>query len=438
MESIEFYDITETKLKRIAWLSSRDSSKEFHQLMHLFNEESLKVCFRELQGNKAIGTDGISKSDYGKKLEENIRDLASRMKSMSYRPQAVRQVLIPKEGKVNAYRSLGVSCLEDKIVQRMTQKVLESIYEPLFLDCSYGFRPGRGCHDAVRDLFQYLFRSVVETVLDVDLSKYFSSIDHKELEAILREKIKDKKFMRYIIRMFKAGTLTKDELKVSDEGVVEGSMASPILSNIFAHYVIDQWFENTVKKHCRGKVDTFRYCDDMVVCCQYQQDAEHVKKALAKRLARYKLKMNEDKTHYVGFSKILYRQGKSQGTFDFLGFKFYLGRSRNGVVIPKVRTSGSRIRSKLKKVNQWAKEIRNKYRLKQIWEMFCVKLQGHIRYYGVSFNDRGVNLFLDKAKILMFKWLNRRSQKRSFDWEKFNLFLLRNPLPKVKIYHKLF
>lgn len=201
---------------------------------------------------------------------------------------------------------------------------------------------------------------------------------------------------------------------------------------------IDQWFENTVKKHCRGKVDTFRYCDDMVVCCQYQQDAEHVKKALAKRLARYKLKMNEDKTHYVGFSKILYRQGKSQGTFDFLGFKFYLGRSRNGVVIPKVRTSGSRIRSKLKKVNQWAKEIRNKYRLKQIWEMFCVKLQGHIRYYGVSFNDRGVNLFLDKAKILMFKWLNRRSQKRSFDWEKFNLFLLRNPLPKVKIYHKLF
>lgn len=438
MESSEFYDITETRLKRIAWLSSHDPNKEFHQLMHHFNEGSLKVCFRELQGSKAVGTDRTSKSEYGMQLDDNIKDLVSRMKSMSYRPKAVRQVLIPKEGKANSYRSLGISCFEDKIIQRMTQKVLESIYEPLFLDCSYGFRPGRSCHDAVRELYQYLFRNVIETVVDVDLSKYFSSIEHKELEAILREKIKDERFIRYIIRMFKAGTLCKDELKISDEGVVEGSAASPILSNIFAHYVIDRWFEGTVKKHCSGKVAMFRYCDDMVVCCQYQQDAERVKKALAKRLDRYKLKMNEDKTRCVEFSKVRYRQGKAQGAFDFLGFKFYLGCSRKGTVIPKVRTSGSRIRSKLKKVNQWAKEIRNKFRLNQIWEIFCVKLQGHIRYYGVSFNSRGVNLFLDKAKTIMFKWLNRRSQRRSFDWVKYELFMKRYPLPMVKVYHKLF
>ena len=285
---------------------------------------------------------------------------------------------------------------------------------------------------------QYLFKNVVATVIDVDLASYFGSINHKKLEAILREKIKDKRFMRYIVRMFKAGVLSENELKISDEGVPEGSIASPILSNIFAHYVIDLWFESTVKKHCRGKVEMFRYCDDMVVCCQYQQDAERVKKALAKRLTRYKLKMNEDKTHCVEFSKVLYRQGKSQGTFDFLGFKFYLGRSRNGVVMSKVKTSGTRIRSKLKKVNQWAKEIRNKHRLKQIWKMFCIKLQGHIRYYGVSFNYRGVCRFLDKAKKLMFKWLNRRSQRRSFSWEKFQLFVIQNPLPSAKIYHKLF
>jgi RNA-directed DNA polymerase len=438
MESSEFYNITKTRLKRIAWLSSRDLDKEFHQLMHHFNEESLKVCFRELQGNKAVGIDGISKSDYGKQLDENIKQLVSRMKSMSYRPQAVRQVLIPKEGKVDAYRSLGISCFEDKLVQRMTQKVLESIYEPLFLDCSHGFRPVRSCHDAVRELHQYLYRNVVETVIDVDLSKYFSSIEHKELETILREKIKDKRFMRYIIRMFKAGVLAKDELKVSEEGVVEGSTASPILSNIFAHYVIDEWFESTVKKHCSGKVAMVRYCDDMVVCCQYQHDAERVKKALASRLARYKLKMNEDKTHCVKFSKILHRRGERQGAFDYLGFKFYLGCSRSGVVIPKVRTSGSRIRSKLKKVNQWAKWVRNKYRLKQIWEMFCIKLQGHIRYYGVSFNSHAVQLFLDKAKKIIFKWLNRRSQKRSFNWDKFQLFLIQNPLPGVKVYHELY
>ncbi len=438
MESSEFYDITKTRLKRIAWLSSRDTDKEFHQLMHYFNEESLKVCFRELHGNKAVGIDGISKSDYGKQLDENIKQLVSRMKSMRYRPQAVRQVLIPKEGKVNAYRSLGVGCFEDKIVQRMTQKVLESIYEPLFLDCSYGFRPGRGCHEAVRGLHQYLYRNAVETVIDVDLSKYFSSIEHKELEIILREKIKDKRFMRYIIRMFKAGVLSNDELKVSDEGVVEGSPASPILSNIFAHYVIDEWFEDTVKKRCGGKVAMFRYCDDMVICCQYQHDAERVKKALANRLARYKLKMNEDKTRCVKFSKILHRRGEKQGAFDYLGFKFYLGCSRSGVVIPKVRTSGSRIRSKLKGINQWAKGVRNQYRLKRIWEMFCIKLQGYIRYYGVSFNSSGVQLFLDKAKKIMFKWLNRRSQKRSFDWDKFQLFLAQNPLPSAKVYHKLY
>ena len=438
MESLELYDITKTKLERIAWLSACDPSKEFHQLMHHFNEESLQVCFRELQGSKAVGIDGISKSNYGKQLDENIKELVARMKSMSYRPQAVRQVLIPKEGKVDAYRTLGISNFEDKIVQRMLQKVLESIYEPLFLNCSYGFRPGRSCHDAVRGLHQYLFTNNVAIVIDVDLASYFGSINHQELEAVLREKIKDKKFMQYIIRMFKAGMLSEDELKISDEGVPEGSIASPVLSNIFAHYVIDVWFENTVKKHCRGKVEMFRYCDDMVVCCQYQQDAKRVKQALANRLARYKLKMNEDKTHCVEFSKIFCQQGQQQGAFDFLGFKFYLGRSKNGTVIPKVRSSGSRSRNKLKKFNQWAKEVRNKFRLKQIWQMCCIKLQGYIRYYGVSFNYFEVQSFLNKVKKLMFKWLNRRSQRRSFNWAKFQLFVIQNPLPRVKIYHKFF
>jgi group II intron reverse transcriptase/maturase len=438
MESTEFQPTTATRLKRIAWLSSRNPNKVFHQLMHHFTEGALMVCFHELSGQKAVGIDRMSKSDYGEQLSQNIQDLIGRMKRMSYHPQPVREVLIPKEGKVNATRTLGISNFEDKLVQKMIQKVLESIYEPLFLECSYGFRPGRGCHDAIRALHEHLFTQEVETVIDVDLSNFFGTIDHKELEILLREKIKDEKFMRYIIRQFKAGILSGNELKVSDEGVAQGSTASPILSNIFAHYVIDQWFEKTVKKHCRGRVELFRYGDDSVICCRYQADAERVKQALAKRLAKYKLTLNREKTCCVSYSKMAYQRGEKQGTFDFLGFTFYLGRSRRGTIIPKIRTSGQRLRSKLKKVNQWAKAIRNQHPLKEIWRQLCIKLEGHIRYYGVSHNNKNVEIFRYKTERVMFKWLNRRSQKRSFNWEKFQLFLALNPLPPVKIYHKLF
>jgi len=318
------------------------------------------------------------------------------------------------------------------------QKVLESIYESIFLDCSYGFRRGRGCHDAVRALHHYLFANEVETVIDVDLENFFGTIDHKLVEAILREKIKDQKFMRYIIRLFKAGVLSGNEFTVDDEGVPQGSVCSPIIANIFAHHVIDKWFEEVVKRHCKGKVELFRYADDMVVCCQYQKDAERIKQALTLRLAKYKLKLNEDKTRNVPFSKKRFSQGEKQGAFDFLGFSFYLGRSRKEVPVPKLRTSGKRLRSKLKNVNVWAKMIRNKHRLRQIWKMFCIKLQGHIRYYGVSSNYEGVQRFRHESRKIMCKWLNRRSQKRSFNWDKFLLYEAQFPSPQAKIYHKLF
>ena len=286
MEPTESKNLTATKLERIAWLSSKDPNREFHQLMHHFNEDSLTSCFHELDGRKAVGTDGVTKSQYGEQLADNIKALVCKMKRMGYRPGPVREVLIPKEGKPGATRPLGISNFEDKLVQKMMQKVLESIYEPLFLNCSYGFRPGRGCHDAIRSLHQDLFANEVETVIDVDLANFFGTIDRKQLEEILREKIKDQKFMRYIIRLFKAGILSANELEVNDEGLYQGSICSPILANIFGHYVIDKWFQETVKHHCYGKVELFRYCDDMVICCQYQKDAERIKRALAKRLSR--------------------------------------------------------------------------------------------------------------------------------------------------------
>ena len=438
MEPSELPQSTRTKLERIAWLSPKDPNKVFHQLMHHFNEESLTRCFHELDGRKAVGTDGMAKSQYGERLTENIKELVSKMKRMGYRPGPVREVQIPKLGKSNAVRRLGISNFEDKLVQKMVHKVLESIYEPLFLDCSYGFRPGRSCHDAIRALHHYLFANEIDTVIDVDLSDFFGSLDHKLVEEMLRNKIKDQKFIRYIIRLFKSGILAGNELTITDEGLTQGSVCSPVIANIFAHYVIDQWFQETVKQHCNGKVELFRYADDMVVCCQYQKDAERIREALAKRLARYKLNLNEEKTQSVSFSKEQFMRGKRQGAFEFLGFIFYLGRSRKGVPMPKLRTSGKRLRAKLKNVNAWAKMIRNKYRLRKIWEIFSVKLQGHIQYYGVSFNAESVKYFRYEAKRILFKWLNRRSQKRSFNWEKFQLFENTFPLPTAKIYHQLF
>ncbi len=228
MKSTEFQVSTETKLKRITWLSSRDPHKVFNNLMHLFNKESLRTCFHELDGNKAVGIDGIDKAEYKENLEENLESLVERMKRMAYRPSPVREVLIPKEGKAGATRPLGISNLEDKIVQKMFQKVLESIYEPLFLECSYGFRPNRGCHNAIRDLHKHIFRGHTQVIIDIDLANFFGTIDHKIVENMVKEKIQDTEFNRYLVRMFKAGILAEGELTFSDEGVPQGGLCKAL------------------------------------------------------------------------------------------------------------------------------------------------------------------------------------------------------------------
>lgn len=438
MGPTESCSITDTKLKRIAWLSAREPTKVFHQLMHHFSEASLKDCFHELDGRKAVGTDGVTKAEYGESLDENIQELTARMKRMAYRPGSVREVLIPKPDKPGATRPLGISNLEDKIVQKMMQKVLEGIYEPIMLPCSYGFRPGRSGHDAIKALHQHLFRNKVETVIDVDISNFFGTLDRHILEKMLRQKIGDQRLIRYIHRMFKAGILRANELKVNDEGVVQGSTCSPVLANIYAHYVIDVWFEEVVKKHCKGRVELFRYADDAVICCCYQSDAERIKRALVNRLTKFNLRLNEDKTRCMPFTKRQPKRERQRNTFDFLGFTFYLGRSVRGAVIPKVKTSKRRLRSKLKALTQWIKGVRSRMTLKQVWELFCTKLRGHCQYYGVSFNATGIEQFLYEAKRILFHWLNRRSQRRSFSWEKFQLFINRHPLPPMKIHHKLF
>ena len=438
MGTTDTLSITKTKLKRIALLSEQDPRRSFEILMHHFNEESLKECYHELDGKKALGTDGIDKETYGKDLNQNISKLIARMRTMSYRPGPVREVLIPKEGKPGATRPLGISGFEDKIVQKMMQQILESIYEPIFLNCSYGFRPGKGCHDAIKDLQHYLYASEIQTVIDIDLKNFFGTIDHEILEDILKEKIKDTKFMRYINRMFKAGVLSAGDLKKSDEGVPQGSICSPVLANVFAHYAIDMWIEEMVKPNCKGKVRLFRYADDAIICCQYDGDAKRIREALVKRLEKYKLELNEEKTKQISFDKRLVAQGIEQGIFDFLGFTFYWGKAKSGRIIPKLKTKAKTMKAKLKKVKEWIKKIKDREQLSQIWKTFIAKLRGHINYYGVSHNSENVSKFVNEAKRIIFKWLNRRSQRKSFTWEKFAKYMETHPLPTVKIVHRLF
>ena len=318
------------------------------------------------------------------------------------------------------------------------QDILESIYEPLFFDFSYGFRPNKSCHDAVKDLMEHLFKEEVEVVIDVDLANFFGKIDHDIVKDMLGMKIKDSKFMRYITRMFKSGVLADGELSMNEEGVVQGSCCSPVISNIVAHYVIDTWLEETVKPLMRGMVKAFRYADDLVICCRYEDDAKRIKSVLGKRLAKYKLELNEEKTSMVSFSKSHHRRGIKQGSFEFLGFRIYLGKTLKGGIVPKLKTSGKRFRSKLNNVTAWAKKVRNHIPLGEIWKTFCAKLRGHVQYYGVSFNFKMVSKFLYGAKKILFKWLNRRSQRKSFDWKKFDLFVKKHPLPTAKIVHRLF
>lgn len=432
------HSATNTKLNRIAWLSKQDSKKEFECLMHLFNQESLIECFHELDKDKAVGVDGVTKMAYGVNLHGNIEQLMTQMKKMAYRPGPVREVLIPKEGKPGATRPLGISNLEDKIVQKMTQKVLESIYEPLFLDSSHGFRPGRSCHTAIEALLNHLYSSEIQTVIDIDLKNFFGTIEHQLLEDILKEKIKDPKFMRYISRMFKSGVLTNGELTINEEGVPQGSICSPVMSNIFAHYAIDRWVEEMVKPVCKGTVELYRYADDAVICCQYEADAQRIRESLGKRLEKFKLQLNEEKTKLVPFDKKEAARGVKQGTFDYLGFTFYWGNSQTGNIVPKLRTRAKTMSTKLKKVNEWAKQVRNELPLKEIWKILKAKLRGHVQYYGVSHNFKRVQKFKEVSRRLMFKWLNRRSQRKSYTWEKFALFIAANPLPETKIVHRMF
>lgn len=424
-----------THLEGIGRHSRSAADAKFRHLMPHFSKASLIACFHELDGTKAVGIDKQTKEDYARDLESNIEDLIARMKTMSYRPQPVREVLIPKgDGRS---RPLGISSVEDKIVQSMTAKILSAIYEPLFRDCSYGFRPQRGCHDAIQGVHGALFSKWAPVVLDIDLADFFGTLDRRKLIKILGEKIEDETFLRYIVRMLRAGVLGVEGYRETDAGVVQGSICSPVLANIYAHYALDVWFEDVVRPLCPG-ASLHRYCDDFVICCKNGRDAQRIASVLPKRLARFGLRLNMEKSRILTMDKNAAKRGRRQPTFDFLGFTFYLGRNRAGLWLPKVKTSAKRYRRKLGEISDWVRRARDKAPMLELWQVLRQKLRGHVLYFGVSDNARAVSCFITRAIQIFFKWMNRRSQRRSMTWAKFTRFRLLYPMVSAELVFRLY
>ncbi len=416
-----------TKRLLIAKQAQENPKLRFSALMHHLSERNLEACFHQLDGNKAVGADGITKEDYGKNLQSNLKDLVIRLKQFSYRPKPVRRVEIPKgDGK---FRPLGISCFEDKLVQMMAKQILEPIYEQDFLDFSYGFRPGRGCHTAVKSVYKYLYPERKIWVVEIDIQSYFDSINHEWLIKCLEQRVSDGKFLRLINRMLKCGVLDKGTFHKTDQGSPQGSVVSPVLSNIFLHYVLDIWFDRVARKELKEKSGLTRYADDAVAFFRSEQDAKHFVELLTKRFEKFGLTIHPTKTRIVHFD----RDKSRSGMFDFLGFRYYWGKTANGYRTVKCVTSSKRLRAKIKLFKLWIKNNRNLFRLPILWKRAARMFQGHFAYYGVSWNSRQLSRYQHDCLLLQFKWLNRRSQRRSFTLSEFNDHLRRNPLPSPQV-----
>ncbi len=421
-----------TGIERIAKRASSQSASEFTALMHHYTVENLRACFEVLDGKKAPGVDGVTKTEYGQNLEENLQQLCRKLTQMSYRPQPVRRVEIPKED--GSMRPLGISCVEDKIVQEMTRQILEAIYEPMFIETSYGFRPKRSCHDALRQLNSEVMTKPVNWIADLDLAQFFDTMPHQEILAVLQERLKDRKFLYLIARMLKAGIQTPGGMVQDELGSPQGSIVSPVIANVFLDHVLDQWFSQVVTQHCRGYCAILRYADDSIAVFEFESDAQRFMRVLPKRLEKFGLRLNQAKTQLLPFGKRQawqsFKARERLPTFDFLGLTHYWGRSRSGKARLKRKTSKKRFRRALVSLNQWLRQERNAHKLPVLWQALGRKLRGHFNYFGVTDNSPALYSFERAVQKLLFKWLNRRSQRRSFTWETFRCYLARYPLPK--------
>jgi group II intron reverse transcriptase/maturase len=425
-----------TKLQRIAQLAREDPKRSFLSLAHHIDLEWLTQAYRLTRKSGAPGVDGQTAADYAQDLESNLRNLLDRFKSGRYHAPPVRRVHLSKpDGKT---RPIGIPTFEDKVLQRAVAMVLEAVYEQDFLDCSYGFRPGRSAHQALNALRGGLMEMKGGWVIDIDIQSFFDTLDHGQLREFLNRRVRDGVLRRAIDKWLTAGVLEAGALWRPEAGTPQGGVISPLLANVYLHEVVDQWFQETVGSWAKGRALLVRYADDMIAVFSREDDALGFLRVLAKRLGKFGLTLHPEKTRLVKFQRPPHSDHPSRnqrpGTFDLLGFTHYWGRSRRGYWIVRRKTVKSRFRRSLQRVSLWCRQHRHR---PVAWQraQLARKLQGYYNYYGITGNYRALSCFLEEVQIIWRKWLDRRSQRRRMSYETFNRVISRYPLPRPKIVH---
>ncbi len=426
-----------TNLTRIVEKARKDPDLVFTSLYHHVTDiDNLRSCYDEINGHKAVGVDGVTKATYGENLEENLQDLSKGLKRMGYRPQVKRRSYMPKEGSEKG-RPLGISCFEDKLVELAVKKVLEPIYEEAFLDCSHGYRPEHSAHDCLEELGRTIQQERVNHVEEADITSFFDNVNHQWMLKFLRHRIGDPRLLRLVDRMLRAGILEDGLVQASTEGTPQGSILSPLLSNIYLHYVLDVWFERRVKRQSRGEAYLFRYADDFVACFQYLDDAEVYECQLRERVNKFSLKLAEAKTQCLAFGRFARENAKRRGAkpseFTFLGFTHYCGKTRNGHFKVKRRTSRKKFLLGLRNFTTWAKEKRNELTKGQMLSRGKSRIDGHLNYYAITDNFDSCNQYVYHATRILHKWLNRKSQRKTYTWDGFNNAMRWIGWPQVNI-----
>lgn len=428
-----------TRLQRIARLAREDPERSFLSLAHYIDEYWLREAYSRTRKDGAAGVDGTTAKQYAEHLEENLRSLLDRFKSGLYRAPPVKRVHIPK-GSGSQTRPIGIPTFEDKVLQRAVAMVLEAIYEEDFLACSYGFRPDRSAHGALRDLWRGLMGMGGGWVLEVDIRSFFDELDHGHLRAFLDRRVRDGVIRRAIGKWLQAGVLEEGSVKHPTTGTPQGGVISPLLANLYLHEVVDRWFEEEVKPRLGGQALLIRYADDFVIVFASERDARRVEEVLAKRLSRFGLRLHPEKTRLVRFrapgGKGKPPESQGPGTFTFLGFTHYWGKSRKGRWMVQRKTDTNRLTRALSRVRQWCSRWRHS---PVSWQQqqLSLGLRGHYAYYGIMGNYRALNSYHHWVTQEWRKWLNRRSQKAKMTWERYSRLLVNHPLPRPRIVHAI-
>ena len=419
-------------LLKVVERARREPEGRFHSLAHLIDVPALGRAYDRMRKDAAVGVDGMTKERYGQDLEVRLRDLYARLRSKRYRHQPIRRIHIPKgQGKT---RPIGISAFEDKLVQDVLREILGAIYEQDFFDCSHGFRPGRSAHDAMRALDRIVHRGEVNWILEADIVSFFDSVDRTALVEMLQTRIADGSLLRLIGKCLHVGVLDGEEHSRPDLGTAQGSVLSPILGNVYLHYVLDQWFGVDVKLQLQGRATLIRYCDDFIIGFEREDDARRVMALLGKRLGHFGLSLHPDKTRLLPFRRppAGQRRGKGPATFDFLGFTVYWERSRWGRWRMGCKTRSARLRRATRSVHDWCRRHRH-LSIKDQHAALTRRLRGHFNYFGVNGNLRSLKLLVEATKPIWYKWLNRRSQRSRMTWERFHALLEQHPLPRPRI-----